>query len=154
MAHDARPQRPEHLVLQVVVVLVQLLLGRRGRGGDGGGVELTVEVDGSAVDVVDGADEEVDDGGGGQVLDVRGEGRADELALEADEDVDLRGVEGLEALGLDEVGLVARGEDGEGVGIVDLFCGRGTSPGVSRGIGWAGRRVGRRSVAGRRTSSG
>lgn len=127
VAHDARAQRGEHVVLQVVVVLVQRLLGavlgspRARGGGDGGGEHGGVVVDGDAVDVVHGADEVVDAGllgeGGGEGAELG----TDELGLEADDDVDLRGVGRLQALGFGEVGGVAggHGRDG-GLGVVEL----------------------------------
>lgn len=102
VADDARPQRREHLVLEVVVVLVQRLFravfrvaGPR-RRGNGGGKRGGVVVNGDAVDVVHGADEVVDAGrGGGQLRDERAKLGADKLGLEADEDVNLGGVGGL-----------------------------------------------------------
>lgn len=66
--------------------------------------------------MVDGPDEVIDAGGGGQqgrnqrtVL-----GPANPFAFEADEDVDLRGIFGLETLGFGEVGSVVRDEVSEG----------------------------------------
>lgn len=121
VAHDTRAQRLQHLELQVVVVLVQALLAPAARrGGHGGGVRGLVVVDGRAVHVVHRADEVVDARGVGQRGDARGVLGADELGLEGDDEVDLAGVELLQALGLDEVGLVAGGEGGEGVGVVAL----------------------------------
>lgn len=71
---------------------------------------------------MDGADEVVDAGGYGEGLHEGAILRADELCLEGDEDVDLGRVEGLEALGFEEVGFVAGDEAGEGIlGAVELF---------------------------------
>ena len=121
MADDAGLQRGQHLVLQVVVVLVQpLLTAAARRARHGGGVGGLVVVDGDAVDVVDGADEVVDAGRRGEGQDAGGVLWADELGLEGDEEVDLGSVELLQALGFDEVGFVADGEGGEGVRVVAL----------------------------------
>ena len=71
--------------------------------------------------MVHGADEVVDARGEGEVLHEGGVGGADEFGFEADEDVDLAGVDALEALGLDEVGFVTGWEDLEGgLGVVAL----------------------------------
>lgn len=113
MAYDARFQGLEHVVLQIVVILIEALLGASGCG-DGGGIGELVVVDGDAVDVVDGADEVVGQGGCEEGLDEGGVGRADEFCFEADEDVDLGGVGLLEAAGFEEVGFVAGGKDLEG----------------------------------------
>lgn len=143
VTHNARLQVPQHEQLQVVVVRVQRVLapqsflrGRgRGRGGGGGAVVGgAVVVDGDAVDVVHGADEEVGDAVGDQAAHVGAEVWADVLGLEGDEEMDLRRVEGLQATGLDQVGLVARGENGEGgFGVVHLFAGSALSDGDDKG---------------------
>ena len=69
--------------------------------------------------MVDRSEEVVNAGRLGQLTDERAEFRTDPFAFEADEDVDLGGVFGLEALGFEEVGFVAgheRGQRGVGVG--------------------------------------
>jgi hypothetical protein len=56
-----------------------------------------------------------------EVLDKRRKGWADEFAFEADDDVDLGGVDFLEAAGFEDVGVVAGREDAEGgLGVVEL----------------------------------
>lgn len=127
MADNTGLQLLQHLELQVVVVLVQLLLGAGGVGRPAGvareAEHAGVEVDGDAVDVVNGADEVVDGRVLGEDADARRERWPDELGLEADEDVDLRGVGLLQALRFDEVGFMTGREDGEGGGrVVELRC--------------------------------
>jgi len=61
---------------------------------------------------MDGSHVVVDEGGFRQGANRVGKGRTDEVGLEADEDVYLRGVGGLEALGLGDVGLMTGGVDG------------------------------------------
>lgn len=72
--------------------------------------------------MVERANEVVDVGRfGEEVLDERCKGRADEFALEADDDVDLGGVSLLEAAGFNDVGVVAGREDLKGgLGVVEL----------------------------------
>lgn len=123
MADDLGLQRGQHLVLLVVVALVHPLLVAPG-GVHGVDVHLAAVVDGHGVDVVQGADEVVDGRVGGERADEGAVGRAVPLALEADEEVDLGGVLCAQALGLGEVGVVARGEDCEGlfgVALLELF---------------------------------
>lgn len=68
------------------------------------------------------ADEVVYAGGLGEGLDEGCVGLADEFGFEADEDVDLRRVEGLQALGLEEVGFVPWWEGGEaGLRVIELL---------------------------------
>lgn len=107
VADDAGPEGEEHVVLLVVVALVEEVLGVGvgvgvGEGGDvraaGAEVGVAVVVDGEPADVVEGADEVVDlgvDERVGEAEDGGAVGRADELAFEGDEDVDLGGVLGL-----------------------------------------------------------
>lgn len=115
VSHHLRPRRVQHLVLFVVIPLPQLLFlasTRLLRLQEHGPVEINRDPRG----VVDGPDEVIDAGGGGQqgrnqrtVL-----GPANPFAFEADEDVDLRGIFGLETLGFGEVGSVVRDEVSEG----------------------------------------
>lgn len=113
MPDDPRPQLLQHDELLIVVVRPQALLGAAHGGGRHGDIVVgTVVVDEVAVDMVDGSHVVVDEGRGGQRADRVGKGRADEVSLEADEDVNLRGVGGLETLGLGDVGLMASGIDG------------------------------------------
>lgn len=71
--------------------------------------------------MVHGADEVVDAWRGGEGVHGGRVGGPDELGFEGDEDVDLRCVEGLQAEGFDEVGLVAGGKGGDGgLGVVEL----------------------------------
>lgn len=88
VADDARAQGLEHVQLQIVVVLVQTLLGAAG-SRHGARVGGSVVVDGDAVDVVQRPDEVVDLGRPSERLHERLEVGADELGFEADEDVDL-----------------------------------------------------------------
>lgn len=111
--YDPGPQRKKHLVLQVVVILVQALLRPAG-GPDGRGIGGGVVVDRDAVHVVHRADEVVHAGRQGEFPDQRRERGPDEFGLEADEDVDLLGVLCLQALRLDEVGLVPGGKSPKG----------------------------------------
>lgn len=114
MPHDPRLQALQHLILQVIVILKKSLLGTALTAGlHSSCVHLRVVVDGDAVDVVHRPDEVVHHRRGGKTLDVLGERRADELALETDEDVNLGGVCLLQALRFDEVRLVTRWEDRE-----------------------------------------
>lgn len=112
MPHDLWLQRLEHLILQIVVVLVQLLLGATDR--DGGAELCDVVVNGDAVHVVHAADEEVDQGVCVEGMHEGFVDGADEFGLEADEDVEVLGVLFLEAGCFGDVGLVARGEGCEG----------------------------------------
>lgn len=122
VADDSRPQRLQHLPLQVVVVLKQALLGVAG-SGNGIGVGRGGVVYGDAVDVVDRADEVVDGRRGGEASDQWCVARADELCLEADEDMDLRGVEGLKSPSLDQIGFVAGDERREAARLTFLLGG-------------------------------
>lgn len=103
MAHHARPQRRQHLVLQVVVVLVQPLLGAA-RGRHGARVVRRVVVDGDGVHVVHAADEVVNGGRRRQGLHGRRVAGPDELGFEADDDMDLCRVERLQPLCFKDVG--------------------------------------------------
>ena len=110
VADDAGPQGLQHGELLVVVGAVEQRLGAAGlllRLEVGG----AVKVDGHAARVVQRAHEVVDGRVRGERLHQRRVRGPDELALEADQDVDLRGVLGLQTLGLDEVGLVPLWED-------------------------------------------
>jgi hypothetical protein len=92
------------------------LLVRSGAVVPGARVKGGVVVDGDAVDVVDAADEVVDGRVGSEGGDVGPVGGAEPFTFEADEDADAGGVLFAKALGFEEVGLVARGEEGEGGG--------------------------------------
>jgi hypothetical protein len=115
MPHDAGTKRRKHLVLLVVIPLMQLLV-RSDAVVPGPRVEGGVVVDGDAVDVVDAADEVVDGRVGGEGGDVGPVGGAEPFTFEADEDADAGGVLFAKALGFEEVGFMARGEEGEGGG--------------------------------------
>lgn len=109
MTDDPRLESLQHLELLVVVALIELLLGAAG-GVHGFPVIGGVVVDGDGVDVVDGAEEVVHAQLGGETRDVGPVGRAQPLALKTDEDMDLRGISGLQASSFLEVGLVSRGQ--------------------------------------------
>lgn len=94
-------------MLEIVVILPAALLVLPCAQRYGLPVRRGVVVYGYAVDVVHGADEIVDPRVGGEGEDVAFEFGSDELCFEANEDVDLRAVEGSETEGLDEVGFVA-----------------------------------------------
>lgn len=102
-------------MLLVVVPLVQAFVcawcaGREGPVVTSSGVEGRVVVDRDPVDVVDAAEEVVYRRVRGERGDIVCVGGTIPLTLEADEDVYLGGVLGLEALGLDDVGVVARAQ--------------------------------------------
>lgn len=109
MADDAGLESLQHLELLVVVACIELLLGAAG-GVDGFPVVGRVIVDRHGVDVVDGAEEVVHARRGGELRDVGPVGRAQPLALETDEDMNLRGISRLQTSSFLEVGLVSRGQ--------------------------------------------
>lgn len=94
MADDGRPQRPQHGVLRVEVVGKELLVGGAAGAAASAFVQGRVVVDGDGVHVVDGADEEVEGVGGEEPLDVLLRRGPDPVDLDADEELDLRGVGG------------------------------------------------------------
>src|SRR3546814_876801 len=98
---------------------------RGGGGGVGGGGGGGVRGGGVGGGVAGDGVERGEEGGGARVGGEAGHGGRvrgpDELGLEADEDGDLGRVLGLQALGLDEVRVVPRGEHGEaGLRVVEL----------------------------------
>lgn len=93
MADDRRTQRSQHLVLGVEVVGKELLVGwAPATVAAGFVVQGGVVVDGDGVDVVDGADEEVELVRGEEAFDQRLGRGPDPVDFDADEELDLRGV--------------------------------------------------------------
>ncbi|KAI6767338.1 hypothetical protein HG530_005347 [Fusarium avenaceum] len=106
MSHDTRLQLLEHVILQVVVVLVQRLLSAATASIPGCGKHGLVVINRGAVDVVYRADEIVNDRMLCQFANVCCTGWADKLGFKADEDINLRSVLMPKTLGLYKVFLM------------------------------------------------
>jgi hypothetical protein len=96
MPDHRRPERIQHLILSIEIVLEQPLVAPP-RDAARAKVQGAIEVDGDLVHVMDGADKEFGAGDSEEGVDERGARGADPFALEADEQGDGGGVFGAEA---------------------------------------------------------